>query len=79
MEDTRTHTEIFHHLLANSNSLVFARHKENITTIILGLDLLEVVNESRNNRELVQIVRHSLQQLLEAILDDETMNHVKPP
>lgn len=79
MESPKMHSEILRQTLFNSNSKSLTRYKEKITTILLGLDLLESVNDSKNSKELVQIIRHSFEGLFEFILEDDYNNSANPP
>jgi hypothetical protein len=79
MESSKARSDVFNQLMSDNNSKLLSVHKESITTIILGLDILEYLNESQNNKELVQIIRHSFEKLLESFFEDEKMDNMNPP
>jgi hypothetical protein len=66
-------SDILNKMLSNKENKILDRYREGITTILLGLDILEDVNESPKNKDLVQIVRHSFERMFEIFLEDENI------
>ncbi len=67
------HSDILKQIFASKNSKILEKYRESITTIMLGLDILEDVNDSPKNKDLVQIIRHSFDRIFEIFLEDEKM------
>jgi hypothetical protein len=65
------HSDILKQIFASKNSKILEKYRESITTIMLGLDILEDVNDSLKNKDLVQIIRHSFDRIFEIFLEDE--------
>ena len=65
------HSDILKQIFASKNSKILEKYRESITTIMLGLDILEDVNDSPKNKDLVQIIRHSFDRIFEIFLEDE--------
>jgi hypothetical protein len=71
METPKMHSDILKQIFASKNSKILEKYRESITTIMLGLDILEDVNDSPKNKDLVQIIRHSFDRIFEIFLEDE--------
>jgi hypothetical protein len=71
METPKMHSDILKQIFASKNSKILEKYRESITTIMLGLDILEDVNNSPKNKDLVQIIRHSFDRIFEIFLEDE--------
>jgi len=71
METPKMHSDILKQIFASKNSKFLEKYRESITTIMLGLDILEDVNDSPKNKDLVQIIRHSFDRIFEIFLEDE--------
>jgi hypothetical protein len=71
MENPKMHSDILKQIFASKNSKILEKYRESITTIMLGLDILEDVNDSLKNKDLVQIIRHSFDRIFEIFLEDE--------
>jgi hypothetical protein len=71
MENPKMHSDILKQIFASKNSKILEKYRESITTIMLGLDILEDVNDSPKNKDLVQIIRHSFDRIFEIFLEDE--------
>jgi hypothetical protein len=71
MENPKMHSDILKQIFASKNSNILEKYRESITTIMLGLDILEDVNDSPKNKDLVQIIRHSFDRIFEIFLEDE--------
>ncbi len=65
------HSDILGQIFADKSGKILEKYRESITTIMLGLDILEDVNDSQKNKDLVQIIRHSFERLFEIFLEDE--------
>jgi hypothetical protein len=66
-------SKVFSEMMVSKNAKL-DQYKESITTILLGLDILEDINESQKNKDLVQIVRHSFERMFEIFLSDKNIN-----
>jgi hypothetical protein len=71
MENSKMHSDILKQIFASKNGKILDKYRESITTIMLGLDILEDVNDSPKNKDLVQIIRHSFDRVFEIFLGDE--------
>ncbi len=65
------HSDILGQIFADKSGKILEKYRESITTIMLGLDILEDVNDSQKNKDLVQIIRHSFERLFEIFLEEE--------
>ena len=71
MENSKMHSDILKQIFASKNGKILDKYRESITTIMLGLDILEDVNDSPKNKDLVQIIRHSFDRVFEIFLEEE--------
>jgi hypothetical protein len=70
MRSFKMPSKVFSEMLVSEN-VKLDKYRESITTILLGLDILEDINDSQKNKDLVQIVRHSFERMFEIFLEDE--------
>jgi hypothetical protein len=77
MELSKMHSEMLSQMFTDNRNKILDKYKESITTIMLGLDILEDVIDSPENKDLVQIIRHSFGKVFEIFLEDEN-SPVKP-
>ena len=71
MDNSKMHSDILSEIFANKNGNILEKYRESITTIMLGLDILEDVSDSQKNKDLVQIIRHSFERVFEIFLEDK--------
>jgi hypothetical protein len=71
METPKMHSDILKQIFVSKNGKILEKYRESITTIMLGLDILEDVNDSPKNKDLVQIIRHSFDRVFEIFLEEE--------
>lgn len=79
MQPSKNSTDFLRQMLLDDKNGTFTGYRENISTIILALDILEDINLSTNNKELVQVIRRSFAGLLESLIDRKNTGDRKPP